>query len=461
MLSSKAEEYLNQLVAEDALEEIKLGLDRIAEVYAKLDLSNRPFTYIVGGTNGKGSCCALLERGLRCQGYTTGLICSPHLLSFNERVCINGLAASDAEWLAALKHIKSIKGETPLTYFEYCTLAAFVIFAKHEVDVWVLEVGLGGRLDAVNILDADCAVLTSIGLDHTEILGDTREKIAYEKIAIARTNKHLVVGEADLPDNFMQLAEESGANMLLINRDFSYAAGEGDDKDKDILAQQLLAAGDSFYAQDISGEALTITIPEYNQPMLASNLATAWQALSLYKSAPNMSPGTSEKTNLVAAAWQKFTLPGRWQKFSIGRDTLIMDSGHNPAAAEVLSRMLQKELQDCNTAPKITAVFSMLGNKDWQGFIQPLAPLVDTWHIFPLETDKGLPLNEMRQRITDLAILDEDKVIPHKSSADLVNELFVHGSDDNDASIFFVCGSFHTVGEIMTHLKSAGIIDAK
>lgn len=470
MITSNPEEYLNQLVAENALEEIKLGLDRVADVWHKLNLNSRPFIYIVGGTNGKGTCCALLERGLRCQGLSTGLICSPHLLSFNERVCINGEAASDEEWIVALNFIKAIKGATPLTYFEYCTLVAFVIFAKHEVDVWILEVGLGGRLDAVNIIDADCALLTSIGLDHTEILGDTREKIAYEKIAIARPDKYLVVGETQLPQNFSQLAKDVGANTLLINRDFGLKNGTITDKSLNI-------EGDTFYAHKPTGTDRYINLSDYEQPMLTSNLATAWQALNVYES-PNKFADDAT-TDLISMTWQEFTLAGRWQKLAIGKNKcLIMDSGHNPAAAEVLARMLEQEITSGKgsiaSSKKVTAIFSMLSNKDWLGFMQPLLPFVDVWHIFPLETTKGLGLEEMRQSILDLGILSEDKLGLHQNAAQIIEELLL--TDDNPGNdisnysgnysdytnaskeIFFVCGSFHTVGEIITQLKSHNLI---
>ena len=277
----KPEDYLNELVAADNLAEIKLGLDRIQAVWQKLlvagagqragdtqqhsdaerfgnevgeqggesakeragdsqqsgeqneqpdqastiapqHLGDPPFVYTIAGTNGKGTCAALLETALLANGLTTGLISSPHLLSFNERIRLNGTPASDSEWLGALERIKQIKGDLPLTYFEYCTLAGLLLFTERQVDVWILEVGLGGRLDAVNIIDSDCAVITSIGLDHTEILGDTREKILAEKMPVARANKPLVMGEKHLPANFDKLVADIGAKCFLSERDFRY-----------------------------------------------------------------------------------------------------------------------------------------------------------------------------------------------------------------------------------------------
>lgn len=507
----RPEEYLNQLVAADALDEIKLGLERTEKVWHKLKLTNIPFTYIVGGTNGKGSCSALLERALRCHGENTGLICSPHLMSFNERVCINGTPATDDEWLSALRYIKDIKGQIPLTYFEYCTLAAFVIFAKHNLDVWILEVGLGGRLDAVNVVDADCAVLTSIGLDHTEILGDTREKIAYEKLAIARAGKHLVVGETQLPENFIQLTDELGANMLLINRDFGYKGS--------LIADKSLAIdGATFRAHTGTAKEADLTMTSYDQPMVASNIASVWQALNLYcpkdysgycsgqvaqesdkvfnkgaKSSSHSFKPDAEKTSKrtskkISRIWQEFTLAGRWQKLPVGNSTLIMDSGHNPAASEMLALMLEEELScqgvkegpkegikegikegtkeytkaptsdDSTPKKKVAAILSMLSNKDWLGFMQPLLPLVDMWHIFSLETPKGLPATEMQQRILELGILPSQKILLHKDASQLIDNIFQQDTgvaNTYNADIFLVCGSFHTVGEIMTQLKQA------
>ena len=479
----KPEEYLNHLISCHSLDEIKLGLDRITKVFHNLTDGGKPphipFTYIVGGTNGKGTCAALLEQALRAHGRSTALICSPHLLSFNERACINGKAATDAEWLAALQSVDAHRQGTPLTYFEYCTLAAFIIFWHHQVDVWILEVGLGGRLDAVNIIDADCALITSIDLDHTEILGDTREKLAYEKLQVARRNKPLIFGDSNPPANVQQVADEIGAKLLMMNRDF-VAPGSAAELELD------------------------------NPQLLADNVASSWQALKCYEescasvgSVVSASSSPAKRFSLdpviTATAWNNFFLAGRWQKIRIGDNLVIMDTGHNPAAAEVIAQRLQEELQqgeeikaqgggtgllaaggagasvkegnEQERKVQVEAIFGILNTKDWRGFVLPLLPLISKWHLFPLESHKAIAPDELA---ANLQSIDSTVSLQHhKNAAAIVKYIRsigdaqggnikggdiqggnVKGKDGvPNKTIFLVCGSFHTVGEIMSALN--------
>ena len=440
----KPEEYLNHLISCHSLDEIKLGLDRITKVFHNLTDGGKPphipFTYIVGGTNGKGTCAALLEQALRAHGLSTALICSPHLLSFNERACINGKAATDAEWLAALQSVDAHRQGTSLTYFEYCTLAAFLIFWHHKVDVWILEVGLGGRLDAVNIIDADCALITSIDLDHTEILGDTREKLAYEKIQVARRNKPLIFGDSNPPANVQQVADEIGAKLFMMNRDFVAPAAAAE---------------------------LELDNPQ----LLADNVASSWQALKCYEESSASVAGVASASStpakrfsldpaITATAWNNFFLAGRWQKIRVADNLVIMDTGHNPAAAEVIAQRLQEELQEGlqqDAKVQIEAIFGILNTKDWRGFVLPLLPLISKWHLFPLESHKAIAPDELAANLQSISDFNAP-IQHHQNAAAIVEHIRAIGGAKEkggvpNKTIFLVCGSFHTVGEIMSVLN--------
>src|SRR5512139_1161190 len=204
---------------------IALGLERVAEVKQRLQLNPECPVIIVGGTNGKGSVCAMLESILHAAGYRTGLYTSPHLLDYNERVRIAKQPVSDAELCASFAAIEAARGDIPLTYFEFGTLAAMQSFIAHQVDVAILEVGLGGRLDAVNVFDCDCAVVTSIDLDHIDYLGDTREKIAFEKAGIFRAGKVAVFGDLDMPEAIAAQAKKVGAQLWRLGQQFSFRCG--------------------------------------------------------------------------------------------------------------------------------------------------------------------------------------------------------------------------------------------
>ena len=537
----KPEEYLNHLISCHSLDEIKLGLDRITKVFHNLTDGGKPphipFTYIVGGTNGKGTCAALLEQALRAHGRSTALICSPHLLSFNERACINGKAATDAEWLAALQSVDAHRQGTPLTYFEYCTLAAFIIFWHHQVDVWILEVGLGGRLDAVNIIDVDCALITSIDLDHTEILGDTREKLAYEKLQVARRNKPLIFGDSNPPANVQQVADEIGAKLLMMNRDFvapasGSAAGSAPASDAGSGSAAGSGSGSGSGSASAAGSAAgsasgSAAELELNNPqLLADNVASSWQALKCYeescasvRSVVSASSSPDKRFSLdpviTATAWNNFFLAGRWQKIRIGDNLVIMDTGHNPAAAEVIAQRLQEELQqgeeikaqgggtgllaagragasvkggnEQESKVQVEAIFGILNTKDWRGFVLPLLPLISKWHLFPLESNKAIAPDELAANLQSISDFNAP-VQYHQNAAAIVKHIRaigdaqggktqggnnqggnvkegnIKGGDIQEGNIkgesgvpnktiFLVCGSFHTVGEVMSALN--------
>ena len=207
--------------------DIDMGLGRVGQVAGRLGvLKPAPLVFTVTGTNGKGSTCATLGSLLQCAGLRTGVYSSPHLLHYNERVTINGQQASDAELCEAFGAVEAARDDISLTYFEFGTLAALWLFQRAGLDAVVLEVGLGGRLDAVNVVDADIAVVTSIGLDHQEFLGNSRESVAFEKAGIIRAGRPVVSGETDLPDTFMAEVQRLDARLLLLDRDYHWSALE-------------------------------------------------------------------------------------------------------------------------------------------------------------------------------------------------------------------------------------------
>lgn len=476
----KPEEYLNHLLSFHDMDEIRLGLDRVSKVLNNLTDGARspqtPFVYTVGGTNGKGTCCAMLEQGLRSHGLKTGLISSPHLLSFNERICINGQPASDEEWLVALKTVNAHTKKTPLTYFEYCTLAAFIIFWHHNLDVWILEVGLGGRLDAVNILDADCAIITSISLDHTQILGDNRESIAYEKLQIARAGKPLVFGDRNPPSNLDALVQDIGASLFMIERDF---------KEPNFVLNNLQLLPDNIA---VSWQALKLYKPLGTRLLdeIKHNYANLDKKDTLAQNPDREKPPASTvkfdddfkiDPTITATAWNNFFLAGRWHKIEFNNSLLIMDTGHNPAAAVLIAKRLKNEASILSNQPtnsgtanevnEIEAIFAILATKDWQEFIKPLLPLVSKWHLFPLKNSKALPPDEIALYLKSLANYSVS-VQQHKDASAVL--AYLYKDQDNvmprgkinskkegrgqalklaQYSTYLVCGSFHTVGEII------------
>ena len=453
------EEYLNQLVDANNLAEMKLELSRVDSVWTKLNIQDIPFVYTVGGTNGKGTCCVLLEQALRAHKLRTGLILSPHLRSFNERIQVNGVPVDDKTWIKGLEYIENIRGETPLTYFEYCTLVAFYIFSHLALDVWILEVGLGGRKDAVNALDTDCAIITSIGLDHTSILGDTVEDIIAEKFPIARSGRPLVVGEPQWTESFEELNKDMRAKMMLINRDFGCDS-------KLLGSSELSEKTNLLWAQNAIGEQVEINFVRPNQPMTINNLATSWQALNLYKAKDRQSgPGpTIEEINVpnptvTAEAWREFNMPGRWQKEKIKELNFILDCGHNPAAAKMLTRMIKSESNQDKHPTEI--IFAIQTNKDWRGFVRNLSQCIDKWYLPLIDNSKIIPASELAEMMRSEEEFAELDTEVHESMEGLINNLAAANSSSvpsgrRDERRILVCGSFHLVGVFLScaeHIK--------
>jgi len=427
---SAAENLVRKLVSQHSLAEIELDLARIAQVLNYMGLGTIPFVYTIGGTNGKGTCGALLASASQKMGLKTGLYSSPHLNFFEERVRINGLAASQQEWCAALTEVEKARQSIPLTYFEYCTLACFYIFASHQLDIWILEVGLGGRLDAVNIIDSDCAVITSIDLDHMDRLGNTRTSILYEKLGIVRSFCPLVYGDPNPPQNFHRLIQEKKPQLKQINRDYgsSHRLLRGD---------ELAAKEETFFA-DYDGHRECLPTSLVN-PLLATNIATTWQALLCYQNKQLSSHQYIKMARSATSHWQEFYLAGRWQKEELANTTLLFDVAHNPAAASLLAKRLRNEEQP------IEIVVGLMRNKDWEGFVNPLVDISRKWHIFPLPVQRAFTVDSLEEDLTSRGIL----VQKHSSALSLLAWLQTQA----EAKLVVFCGSFHLVGEALSALR--------
>jgi dihydrofolate synthase/folylpolyglutamate synthase len=406
---------------------IELGLDRVRAAAQRLDLK-LPFVKItVGGTNGKGSTCAMLEAILLAAGYRVGLYTSPHLIDFNERIRVNGELASDAQIIEQFNFIESVRGDVSLSYFEYTTLAALRLFEQSGVDVVVLEVGLGGRLDAVNIVDADCAIITSIDIDHTEWLGDTREKIALEKAHVFRSGAPAICADPVPPQTLIDHANEIGADLWLAGKDFNYSGDR----------QQWAYGG---RAQRRSGLAYP-SLRGANQLLNAAAALAALEALRERLVVP---------AQAVRIGLSHATLPGRLQILP-GTPTIVLDVAHNPHAAAALAQ----NLDGMAFYPYTHAVVGMLSDKDIAGVVDKLASRVDHWYCAGLEGPRGTS-GEHLSEIVRSVLPPAGKEPITVSSFDNPVQAFAEArkrASDNDRILVF--GSFSTVGPILQELGRA------
>ncbi|MAL96859.1 MAG: bifunctional tetrahydrofolate synthase/dihydrofolate synthase [Alteromonadaceae bacterium] len=357
--------YLEQL----HVREIELGLDRVMLVYRKLfrgAMSSRVIT--VAGTNGKGTTVAALDALLRSQGRHTGTYTSPHLHRYNERICIDGEPASDAGIVAAFEEVEDARGNTSLTYFEFGTLAALVVFRDAAPDDLILEIGLGGRLDAVNIVDPDLAIITTIGVDHVDWLGNDRETIAFEKAGILRPGIPALYGEDDIPKAIIQQARAQRVGLRKLGVEFGWA---------DPGRKQI------FY--EFEGERRQVLLPVTDIP--ENSAMNAVQALALL----GVDPGQVDLGVL-----SRLSVPGRFEVIG-SEPEIIVDVAHNPHAA----RWLAERLAVSQTSPgsNTLAVYAGLADKDSLGVIQALKTVVDHWFLAGLIAPRGLSGAELAERV--------------------------------------------------------------
>lgn len=405
---------------------IDMGLERARLVQQRLGLGRpAPRVITVTGTNGKGSTCAFLASLLRASGLRVGVYSSPHLLRYNERVLLPDGEASDAALCEAFAAVEAARGETSLTYFEMGTLAAFWLFERAALDAVVLEVGLGGRLDAVNLVDADLAVVTSIGVDHVEWLGDSRSSVAVEKAGIFRAGKPVLCGDLDPPPVLLEQARQLGCPLLLRGRDFDLAYGE---------------QGWHWRGVDAGGQPLELTnLPLLDLPM--ENAALALQAFARL--------GLPWQAPILVVALQQAHLAGRLDRRTLcwqGRPlNLLLDVGHNPHAAQYLAQRLAQR----PPRGRRLAVFGLLGDKDLAGVIEPLQGLVAHWAVAPLPTPRSRSAEEL------LAALQARGASADAwpSVAAAIEAQAIRATADDEILVF---GSFYSVADALYWLEQHG-----
>ncbi|MEE9446281.1 MAG: bifunctional tetrahydrofolate synthase/dihydrofolate synthase [Cocleimonas sp.] len=397
--------------------EIDLGLDRIRQVANNLNLLNPLFPIItVAGTNGKGSSVALLESILIAQGYITGSYTSPHLLSYNERIKLNAINASDQQIIDSFKKIDKARGKITLSYFEFGTLAAILLFKKQNVDVAILEVGLGGRLDAANLWDTSLAIITSIAIDHETWLGNNREVIAKEKSGIMRHNSPVISGDFDPPKTIKSEAHRVGAHLYQINTDFSFKIIDGqswewvDDKTRYILPH-----------------------PSLNGDFQLNNAATVIAGLHTIQQQLPTSIDAIKKGLLNAS------IIGRLQIINENPEWLI-DVAHNPHSAKALS----KHMDQHPSSGKTYALFSMLKDKDIQKVLAIMEHHIDEWHIVEIEGSRGLSLVELKIRMKKASL--SGNIISHDNFSKAIENLKKRIKNKDKVVAF---GSFLVVSQVM------------
>lgn len=350
---------------------IDMGLARISEVAKRLQLALPCIRITVGGTNGKGSTCAMLEAIYLAAGYKVGTYSSPHLVSYNERIRLNGAQAEDADIVEQFVRIEAARGDISLSYFEFSTLAAMLLFEARQVDVAILEVGLGGRLDAVNMLDTDCAIITSVDIDHQEYLGTDREQVGWEKAHIFRKGRPAICSDPMPPKRLVEYAGSIGADLWLFGRDFNYSGDQlqwsygGREQRRNSLAYPSLRGA--------------------NQLLNASAALAAIEALRSSLAVPQQA---------VRIGLSQVELPGRLQILP-GMPSIVLDVAHNPHAASALAQGLDA----MPAVPATHAVLGMYADKDVEGVIRHLATRVTHWHCATLDGPRGLAAEQLAEII--------------------------------------------------------------
>ncbi len=407
--------------------EIEMGLERVREVWQRMRFPQAPLNIIVGGTNGKGSTCAMLESILDVGGYKTGLFTSPHLLRYNERVRVNQAEATDAMLIDSFRAIevcRSVPTTVPLTYFEYGALSALWIFAQQDVEVAILEVGLGGRLDAVNIIDADVSIVVSVDIDHQHYLGDTKEKIGWEKAHIYRAARPAIFADVAAPQSLTAYADSIGAHLIQLNRDYQYQR----------MDNQWQFTG-KIMGRDIARHSLPW--PALRGAYQLKNASAAIAALSALQERLPVSIGHI-KRGLLEVEW-----PGRMQVLP-GRPAVVLDVAHNPHAA----RALEDALGTMGFYENTFAVFSMLKDKDIDAVIDIIKGRIDFWFVAGLPGERGLSAELLGEKLRSSGL--EGKFSLH-TSVGFAYAAAREKASENDRILVF--GSFGTVAEVMSVLK--------
>ncbi len=396
--------------------EIDLGLDRVLVVLRRL-FPRKPAARIitVAGTNGKGTTVATIDTLLRTAGRSTGAYTSPHLQRYNERVRLNGQQITDAALVSAFERVESARGKVSLTYFEFGTLAAFVAFADAGVQDWVLEVGLGGRLDAVNVLDADYAVITSIDIDHIGFLGDNREVIGFEKAGILRRGIFAVCADPEPPSSVLQQAAAQKVELQVSGRDYRMEPVEADASTLELV---------------LDGERIALPAGPLPIESVAAGVVLG------RKLVPQLSK------ERVSETVRTLTVPGRFEQLGAG-PAVIVDVGHNPHAARWLASKLSAQKP---SSGRILGVYAALADKDIAGVLTAMMPVVDQWWFAGLDVHRGLDADALVGHAIACGI-------EHYSAFASVGEALdaaLSGASDVDTIVVF--GSFYTVAQARERL---------
>ena len=397
---------------------IELGLERVRAVAERMALRFDCPVFTVAGTNGKGSTCAMLEAILQQAGYRTGLYTSPHLVRFEERCRVRGDAVDACELIAACARVEGARGDIALTYFEFTTLAILAVLARAGLDAVILEVGLGGRLDAVNLIDADCAIITSVDIDHAELLGDTREQIGLEKAGILRTGRPAIVSDPVPPQSVIDRAQAIGADLWLAGRDFNYSGDK----------QQWAWAGRGRRYAGLAYPALRGA----NQLLNAAGVLAALEAMRARL------PVTAQAVRLGLALVE---LPGRFQVVP-GQPALVLDVAHNPHSVAALAL----NLDAMGFFPTTHAVFGAMADKDLAAMLTRMDPVIDRWYFTDLPLPRaasGAALQAAWQAVS------RRRDAAAQAFATPQQALQAAAASATPADRIVVFGSFHTVGGVL------------
>ncbi|MBB5859461.1 bifunctional tetrahydrofolate synthase/dihydrofolate synthase [Xanthomonas arboricola] len=404
---------------------IAMGLERVREVAARLQIeAPARHVIVVGGTNGKGSTVAFIEAIAQAAGWKVGSYTSPHLLRYNERVRIDGNEAGDAQLVDAFAAVEAARGQTALTYFEYGTLAALWLLQRSGLDLAVLEIGLGGRLDAVNIIDSDVAVITTVDIDHTDWLGEDREAIGTEKAGIIRAWKPVVLGEIDPPSSVLRRAYQLGANAIRAGSDYFFEPIEAQHSDAPQWRWRDVAV------------TLELPMPALQAPVQLANAAAAIAALQALP------------VELPDAAWAqgiaKARVAGRLQRSDIDGVQVLLDVGHNPQAARALADALGAQAHTGRTH----AIYAALADKDVLGVVEAVAAQVDHWALAGLDGARGQSAQALQARLQGSAAA---QAACHGDVAVALRAVLAQASPGDRVLVF---GSFHTVADALNVLRS-------
>ncbi len=401
---------------------IDLGLARVKKVHSALSGTNhKPYTITVAGTNGKGSCIALLEAILRAEGYRVGSYTSPHLLRYNERIRLNGIAVDDQTICDVFERIDQARGETSLSYFEFGTLAAIEIFSHAELDLQLMEVGLGGRLDAVNILEPNVTLITTIDIDHSDWLGESRDAIALEKAGVFRAGVAAVIGDRNPPAVLLERAHSESVPFTVLGIDFDY---------------QSCAAGWRWSGSDQTADRLPW--PGLVGEHQLQNSSTVLETLSQIRTERPVSQ------QAIRRGLESVRLAGRLQ-FIPAAVPMLLDVAHNLQAAKLLAEHLRKEYSDRS----VIALFSMMRDKDIAGVIETMKPVVDGWFVAPLKMARCAGTEQIRAAFSACQVTQFQDGFD-----DLASALASARHSANEKTLIVIFGSFFLAAEYLNEHES-------